>query len=91
MISTASHRAQILGGLYRAVENVRLTCSLVIVAEAARREVTGPMVSGCPALCGCDDGGEVLDVERIGTCPAHVLEGSTKVVHRSSMILPQRR
>jgi hypothetical protein len=33
----------------------------------------------------------VLDLGRIGTCPAHVLEGSTKVVHRSSMILPQRR
>jgi hypothetical protein len=30
----------------------------------------------------------VLDLERIGTCPAHVLEGRTKVVHRSSMILP---
>jgi hypothetical protein len=46
------------------------------------------LVSGCLALGGCDDGGEVLDFERIGTCPAHVLEGSTKVVHRSSMILP---
>ena len=73
------------------MENVRLTCSLVIVAEAARREVTGPMVSGCPALCGCDDDGEVLDLERIGTCPAHVLEGSTRVAHGAGMILPQRR
>ncbi len=39
-------------------------------------------------LCGCDDGGEVLDLERIGTRPAHVLEGSTKVLYRSGMILP---
>ncbi len=30
----------------------------------------------------------MLDFERIGTCPTHVLEGSTKVVHRSGMILP---
>ncbi len=43
--------------------------------------------SGCPALCSCDDGGEVLDFTRICTCPAHVLEGSPKVVHGSSMIL----
>jgi hypothetical protein len=45
----------------------------------------------CPALCGCDDGGEVLDVERIGTCPAHVLEGGTKIVYRASKSLPLRR
>ena len=30
----------------------------------------------------------MLDLERIGTCPAHVLEGSPKVVHRAGMILP---
>jgi hypothetical protein len=29
----------------------------------------------------------VLDFERIGTCSAHVLEGGTKVIHRSSVIL----
>ena len=46
------------------------------------------MPSGCLAPCGCDDVGEVLDLGRIGTCSAHVLEGSTKIVHRSSMILP---
>ena len=46
------------------------------------------MPSGCLAFCGNDDVGEVLDFERIGTCPAHVLEGSPKVVHRVGMILP---
>jgi hypothetical protein len=30
----------------------------------------------------------VLDLERIGTCSAHVLEGSPKVVHRAGMVLP---
>jgi hypothetical protein len=39
-------------------------------------------------LCSFDDGGEVLDLKRTGTCPAHVLEGSPKVVHRSGMIPP---
>ncbi len=29
----------------------------------------------------------MLDFTRICTCPAHVLEGSPKVVHGSSMIL----
>ena len=58
------------------------------MAEAPRREVPGRLVSGCPALCGCDDGGEVLDLERIGTCSAHVLEGSPKVIHRAGMVLP---
>jgi hypothetical protein len=33
----------------------------------------------------------VLGFESTGTYPAHVLEGSTKVVHRAGMILPQRR
>jgi hypothetical protein len=46
------------------------------------------MPSGCLAPCGCDDGGEVLDLERIDTCSAHVLEGSPKVVHRAGMVLP---
>jgi hypothetical protein len=46
------------------------------------------LVSGCLALCGCDDSGEVLNLERIGTCLAHVLEGSPKIVHRSGMVLP---
>jgi hypothetical protein len=30
----------------------------------------------------------VLGFESTGTCPAHVLEGSTKVVHGAGMILP---
>ena len=30
----------------------------------------------------------MLDLERIGTCSAHVLEGSPKVVHRAGMVLP---
>jgi hypothetical protein len=30
----------------------------------------------------------VLDFARISTCPAHVLEGSPKVIHRSGVILP---
>jgi hypothetical protein len=46
------------------------------------------MPSGRPTFGGSDDGGEVLDLERIGTCSAHVLEGSPKVVHRAGMILP---
>jgi hypothetical protein len=48
------------------------------------------MPSGCLAPCGCDDVGEVLDLGRIGTCSAHVLEGSPKVVHRAGMILPPK-
>ncbi len=32
----------------------------------------------------------MLDLERIGTCSAHVLEGSPKVVHRSGVILPPK-
>ncbi len=61
---------------------------------AARAASSPDTISGRLALCGCDDGGEVLDLERIGTRPAHVLEGSTKIVHRSGMILslkPLRR
>ncbi len=46
------------------------------------------MPSGHPTFGGSDDSGEVLDLERIGACPAHVLEGSTKVIHRSGVILP---
>jgi hypothetical protein len=54
---------------------------------AARAASSPDTISGRLALCSCDDGGEVLDLERIGTCPAHVLEGSPKVVHSASMIL----
>jgi len=58
---------------------------------AARAASSPDTISGRLALCGCDDGGEVLDLERIGTCSAHVLEGSPKVIHRAGVILPQRR
>jgi len=50
--------------------------------------VTRCWTSARLALRGCDEGGEMLDLTRIGTGPAHVLEGSPKVVHGCGMILP---